>query len=481
MLGKTKKLKPKLFYNVSLEQKVPKGHPLRAIKEKIDFSFVRAKVANSYGARGNVSIDPEIILKLMFLLFYENVKSERQLASQLPLRLDWLWFCNIDIDEQTPNHSVISKARKRWGKGVFAEFFQNILEQCIQADLVDGTIIHIDSSMIDANASKNKLKPQLRKLSDDFYQQLESDDKLCKKISETDPDARIGKKYSKSTLGYKDHRVVDDSNGIITATVTTPANVNDDKVFQQAVDQHEANTDVPIEITVADKIYGTIDNYKYLHAKGVSACIEHQRRGCKKDHRFNQDKFIYDKNNDCFICPAGAKLDLYDKVGPNKSISAYRYRAKRKVCEQCEFFNQCVASKKHGRQVSRNVDAKYIQWADNCFSKTQRKKLLQRRMAKAEGSFADGANNHGFKRCRWRTIEKVEIQNLLIAAIQNLRKLMKLIARQKPKALATQVFNCIFTVIVNLLAQFSFQERIFIYKRTICSFCHNFFAKTSFI
>jgi len=58
---------------------------------------------------------------------------------------------------------------------------------------------------------------------------------------------------------------------------------------------------------------------------------------------------------------------------------------------------------------------------------------------KAEGSFADAANNHGFKRSRFRGIEKLQIQNLIIAAIQNLRKLMRhisckpaLVVRQKP-------------------------------------------------
>ena len=63
-------------------------------------------------------------LKLYFLLFYENVASERALMAQLPLRLDWLWFCGYDLDEPTPDHSVLSKARRRWGREAFAEFFE---------------------------------------------------------------------------------------------------------------------------------------------------------------------------------------------------------------------------------------------------------------------------------------------------------------------------------------------------------------------
>ena len=42
-----------------------------------------------------------------------------------------------------------------------------------------------------------------------------------------------------------------------------------------------------------------------------------------------------------------------------------------------------------------------------------------------ERSYADAANNHGFKRSRWRGLEKVTIQDLMIAAIQNIRVLTK--------------------------------------------------------
>jgi len=59
-------------------------HPLRKIAELIDFQFVRDEVKDSYGKNGNVSVDPEILLKLMFLLFYENVSSERALMKILP-------------------------------------------------------------------------------------------------------------------------------------------------------------------------------------------------------------------------------------------------------------------------------------------------------------------------------------------------------------------------------------------------------------
>jgi transposase len=173
MMGKSQNLEPKLFYHtISRETRLPQDHPLHRIKQLVDFNFVRSRVADLYGKNGNISVDPAVILKLMFLLFYENIKSERSLMEQLPLRLDWLWFCGYDLDDVTPNHSVISKARRRWGQDVFAEFFTNILQQCIDSGLVDGRTIHIDSSIINANASKDSINPRLRLLGQNLYNQL---------------------------------------------------------------------------------------------------------------------------------------------------------------------------------------------------------------------------------------------------------------------------------------------------------------------
>jgi transposase len=439
MMGKRQQGDPKLFYSgFSLDRRVPADHPLRRILQVVDFDFVRPRVAGLYGVNGHVSVDPVVILKILFLLFYEKVPSERAFLRQLPLRLDWLWFCGYDLDDEIPDHSVISKARRRWSKAVFAELFRRILQQCIEAGLVDGTIVHLDSSMIAGNVSKDTLQPQLEVLGQTFYDQLdtESEDSASESAdspqkdpldsglrSATDPDARLGAKYGHSTLGYKDHRVVDDQCGIITATVTTPADAYDGHFLQQAIQEHRINTAMEPELAVADKQYGTTENYRYLQEEKMRACIPHQKHGSIQVGKFSHDRFRYDPQRDCFVCPAGQTLSLYDKGGPQEDHR--RYRADRQTCEHCAYFEQCVTSKTWGRQVVRNVGAPFVEWADGCLPVWTRRRLMARHRYKMEGSFADAANNHGFKRARWRGLEGMHIQNLLIAAIQNLRKLLR--------------------------------------------------------
>ena len=55
--------------------------------ETLELNFVRREVARFYGTKGNVSEDPVVIMKMMLLLFLDNVRSERELMRIIPERL----------------------------------------------------------------------------------------------------------------------------------------------------------------------------------------------------------------------------------------------------------------------------------------------------------------------------------------------------------------------------------------------------------
>src|SRR6266511_3000180 len=157
MMGEQKS-EPQLFnYAVNLEKRVRANHPLRQVKAVIDFSFAREEVAHCYGRNGNESVLPEVILKMMFLLFFDDIKSERELMEVIGERLDYLWFLDYGLDEKIPDHSVLSKARARWGKEVFESLFVRAVAQCVEAGLVDGTKLHVDASLVDADAAKESV------------------------------------------------------------------------------------------------------------------------------------------------------------------------------------------------------------------------------------------------------------------------------------------------------------------------------------
>lgn len=446
-MGRPQKAAAKLFYtDFNLDQRVRSDNPLRAIRSAIDFDFVRPLVRPLYGVRGNESVDPALLLKLMFILFYEQAPSERALMSRMSERLDWLWFCGLDLDSEIPDHSVISKARKRWGTEVFAEFFGRVLDQCVEANLVDGKLVHVDSSIVAANADKTKLRTVLRLASQKFYDRLEEEDSadppqapgpdesatplpttaepkadeppLGAAISPTDPEARLTRKNGKTTLGYKDHRVVDDRFGVVTATATTPASVDDGSMLMDLLEDHARNTGREAQAVAADSAYGSAENYDRLRDNGVRPAIPHQRQKGAAG-KFGRDRFRYEAAEDCYVCPAGQKLR---RTGSPPERDHVEYRAGTKVCRACPLRGQCTGES--GRTFKRHVLQDAIDWADHRLSRGARRWMLRRRRIRAEGSFAD-ALRHGFKRARWRGLARMTIQNLLIAAIQNVRKLLK--------------------------------------------------------
>jgi transposase len=435
MMGRRQQIEPKLFYTgVNLEERIPADHRLRRIAAVVDFSFVRQQVAETYGHNGHESLDPTVLMKLMLLLFLENVPSERQVIEQLGYRMDWLWFCGLDLDATVPDSSVLSKARRRWGPEVFAGLFGEVLQRCVAAGLVDGRVVHVDASCVAAAVDERRLVPVLRQVGEGLYEQLETaaeaESPAGHWTSATDPEAGVTRNGGQMVCGYKEHRAVDDAQGIITATVTTDAATNEGQMLVEVLKAHEANTGAKPETVVADTQYGSAANYRQLHEQEVRACIPHVQGGTQPG-KFGHEAFRYDAAEDCFWCPAGERLRPYQRQVARRRVI---YRAARGVCQQCPLRSQCTDSR-HGRGVERHLDQEHVDWAEQCLSPGCRRRLMHRRQVVIEGSFADAANCHGFKQARWRGRWAVRIQNLLVATCQNLRKWLRA-ARRGGRALA---------------------------------------------
>lgn len=440
MMGQRQERQESLFYTgFSLDERIGRDNRLRRIAEVVDFSFVRSEVAHLYGGVGHPSIDPIVVLKLMLLCFLEKIPSERELIRRLPERLDWLWFCGYDLNSKLPNHSVPSKARRRWGVTIFEQFFARILGQCMEAGLVDGETIHLDSSLIQGDASVDSLQPAFAVLARQTFEQLESHCEVPvdappvasapveagTKLSGTDPEARCRTKGKQSVIGYQEHRVVDNAYGIITASETLDASVHEGRTLPTLVEQHERNTGGKARHVVADKAYGEAANYEYLHEHEQLPCIPHKHHSATNTKAYPKSKFVYDTKNDRYICPCGVVLKRQSRQ-PNARGQVI-YRAPRSVCHACPQRQACFGEKiaQQGKSLCRSLGEEHIEWADHCLTPGQRRRLLKRRKSVVEGSFGDASQQHGLKRARWRRRWKVKIQNLMIATLQNLRKLLK--------------------------------------------------------
>jgi transposase len=66
---------------------------------------VRTFVQKSYASMGRPSIDPRVFFKLQVVMFFESIRSERQLVRQAAERLSMRWYLGYDLDEPLPDHS----------------------------------------------------------------------------------------------------------------------------------------------------------------------------------------------------------------------------------------------------------------------------------------------------------------------------------------------------------------------------------------
>ena len=454
MMGYQPGFQPKLFYHqINLEQRVPKDHLLRKIQEKIDFDFIYAEVKDTYGDNGNVSIPPPVILKMLLLLVLYNVRSERELMETIPMRLDWLWFLGYDLDSEVADHSVLSKARARWGVEAFRSFFERIVWQCVEAGLVDGSKIFVDSSLVDANASNNSvidtqslrihLRENYKKLEARLEEVEESTDssrryvkKNSRYMSTTDPDAAIVNR-GKPKLSYQVHRVVDGRSEVITATETTAGDVNEAHVMVPLLESHHANTGRGAETVVADSKYGTIENFLACHDRGLEAHIPDLREASVKRTEklkiFFEEQFQYDPESDTYRCPAG---NLLKPRSLHIDRQSRDYAAPKKVCAACHLREQCTKNKS-GRTIKRHLRQEELDRMREASRSSEAKRDIKTRQHLMERSFARGTW-YGFDRARWRRLWRVKIQEYLIAAIQNIEVLLRY-GEQPKKSLLVKV------------------------------------------
>jgi len=453
MMGVKQEQKDLFSYQVDLDRRVRAEHPLRKIREQIDFGFVREAVRDCYGYNGNESVDPAVIMKMLFLLFYDNVASERELMKIIQERLDYMWFLGYGLDDEIPDHSVLSKARARWGLEVFQDLFVRIVGQCVGAGLVEGKKIHVDSSLVDANASKDsvfKAKPEFIEALKRAYkveeqkfecQTPESYEAVNERmISTTDPDAScVRKGVSESARPrYHHHRVVDNVCGVITAVETTPGKVAENHKLMDMVEQHERNTEQKAETVVADTKYGTAENYVACQQRGLAthmANVAGKQRHGRSEGIYPESAFKHDAATNTYVCPTG-KVMRPRRLHPTRRT--WEYVAGKDVCKACNLRAKCTRAS-YGRTIHRHEHQELLDRAREQADSLAGRHDRLRRKHLMEGSLADATNNHGFKRSRWRRLWRQQIQDYLIAAVQNVRILIRELDRRRTAVAATLV------------------------------------------
>ena len=222
-----------MFSYVSLEERVPRDHPLRAIRRITDRALERIspRLGTLYIQFGRPSIPPERLLRALLLQALYTIRSERQLIEQLDYNLLFRWFVGLGIDDPVWVPTTFTKNRDRLLDGdIAAAFFEAVLIHAETARLLSDEHFTVDGSLLEAWASHKSFRPRDQDPPSDggsnptvnFHGQPRTN---ATHRSTTDPDARLYKKAQgrEARLGYLGHVLMEHRSGLIVQTQVTPA------------------------------------------------------------------------------------------------------------------------------------------------------------------------------------------------------------------------------------------------------------------
>ena len=150
-----------LFYSFSLEEGVPDDHLVREIAAVLDLVWVRVELAPYYSSTGRPSIDPELMIRMLIIGYVFAIRSERALCRDVQVNFAYRWFCGLSIEDKVPDHSAFSRARNERFRDsdIFRSVFERVVNACIRVGLVGGEGFAVDSSLIVADANKQRSIP----------------------------------------------------------------------------------------------------------------------------------------------------------------------------------------------------------------------------------------------------------------------------------------------------------------------------------
>lgn len=229
-----------LFSYVSCEERVPSGHPLRAIRAIVDeaLEVLSGDFERMYSRVGRPSIAPEKLLRALLLQAFFSIRSERQLMEQLDYNLMFRWFVGLSMDAPIWDVTVFTKNRDRLMAGdIAAKFMAAALAPPRVRALLSNDHFSVDGTLIDAWASMKSFKPKDggpddgndaggsgntkgRNAERDFRKEKRSNDTHA---STTDPDARLYKKAQgqAARLCHMGHLLMENRNGLIVDALLT--------------------------------------------------------------------------------------------------------------------------------------------------------------------------------------------------------------------------------------------------------------------
>jgi transposase len=432
VIGNQERWQEDLFVTGPLSSLIPNDHVLKRVDKVLDLSWLRREVADCYSeTMGRPSIDPESALRLMLAGYFQGIVHDRKLMREAQVNLAIRWFAGFRLDETLPEHSSLTKIRQRWGPQKFKKIFQKMVQLCIDAGLVNGETVHIDSTLIRADVSWESLTTEYADktfrencLEDENNKQVSRTGKP-KKRSTTDPDATLTTSNHSSRMEpfFKQHTVVDDQGGVVLDVETTTGETSEGKELLKQMERTEQTTGRRIKTVTADMAYAHTENYSQLEHRKTEAIIPVQTSHTNPKN-IPIHRFRYDRRNEIVRCPRGKILRRSCRTD-----KGWVYRATSKDCASCPLKSRCISPTAKVRLVLITDGYESLLRARRQWQKRDEniKDKYKRHKWRVEGIHGEAKTQHGLRRAVRRGLANVSIQVYLTAMVMNLKRLAALL------------------------------------------------------
>ena len=386
---------------ISLEQMVEKKSMVRIIDSFVDMLKLEQSGFSYFKLNkdGRPPFHPGTMMKIYLYGYQNGIRSCRKMEKACFNNIEMMWL----IHEQRPHYKTIANFRKDNPKA-FKKVFRYFVALLKDWKLIDGKTIAIDSFKIRAQNSlknnfnerkvkrhieyiDNKIAQYEQALDEDFDEETKDKLEHNKKkkenyqsmgkqlresndgqISTTDPDSKaVVFQRNSVKVGYNIQAATDAKNKLFIAADT--GDVNDTKalaVMVKKAQENIGNTDKDIKMDVlADKGYHSGRELKACDELGVTTYISPKDNSSSKiNSGYAMANFKYNKEQDCYSCPAGKTLNTngrwYTKKLKNGRQSYQVKHYKTTACDGCHLRLQCT-SNKTGRVIERTQYQQYVE------------------------------------------------------------------------------------------------------------------------
>ena len=352
------------------------------------------------------------------------------------MNLAYRWFCRLGLEGAMPDHSTFTK--NRYGRfresDIYRVLFEDVVGQCCSAGLVSGEGFAVDGSLIGSDSGRTRRVESVDAIREgearprpvrEYLEALDAGNPVhpreARYLSPTDPAAAWNVKEGRGKFGYFNNYLVDTDNAVIVDVEATPARLAQEIIATKAMLQRVEQTHhLKPEKLAADKAYGTGPFLGWLSDRKIIPHIPVLDRQHQTDGLLPREVFTFDSEKNQYICPQN-KILRYCTARTDSPI--HIYRAMPADCNSCPIREQCTRGKQRSLSVpfdeSTRQEVRALQ-ATEAFQHSRR--LLK----KVEMLFAHMKQQFRFTRLKLRGLAGAAEEFLLVATVQNLRRLVRL-------------------------------------------------------